>query len=38
MDLGNTGDNNLFVPSEMNKTQLPTFTASPRPFFIIFFH
>ena len=31
MDLRNT-DNNLFVPSEMNKTQLPTFTTIYRHF------
>ena len=27
MDLRNTDDSNLFVPNEMNKTQLPTFTT-----------
>ena len=25
MDLRNTDDNNLFIPNEMNKTQLPIF-------------
>ena len=32
MDLRNTDDNNLFIPSEMNKTQLPTFTTIYRHF------
>ena len=32
MDLRNNDDNNLFVPSEMNKTQLPTFTTIYRHF------
>ena len=27
MDLGNTDDSNVFVPNEMNKIQLPTFTT-----------
>ena len=32
MDFRNTDDNNLFVPNEMNKTQLPTFITIYRHF------
>ena len=28
MDIRNTDDSNLFVPNEMNKTQLPTYTTT----------
>ena len=33
MDLGNTDDSNLFIPNEMNKTQIPT----SQPFIGIFY-